>query len=154
MKINPSRPTVVVIGLFCLTMVAFAGVVVFVTSLGERPAYTCPMADLNHTYDDANDTLFIQHTGGDRLRGGVTVVVADNETNTTAPIVWLPENSTAEISMNDSIAITDREGDQPVRAPWVPFDLGDGDRVHVRVELPEESGCTGQSANISEFTIE
>nr|WP_197428319.1 type IV pilin N-terminal domain-containing protein [Halapricum sp. CBA1109] len=138
---------------FCLTLVAFAGILVFVTSLGERPALACPAVEFNHTYDDANDTLLVEHDGGDALRDGkFTVVVTDEETNETATVVWLQENATRTIHINDSIAITDREGNQPVQAPWVPFDLGTGDLVEVRWDVPEESECT--SGTLSRFRIE
>lgn len=120
---------------------------------GEPPVNRCPVADFNPTYGGANDTLPVEHVGGDRLSGRVSVVITDEETDATESMVWVSEESDARLHVNDSVAIADRVEREPVRAPWVSLDLDEGDPVQVRWDAAgKESDCP--RTVLDEFTVE
>jgi hypothetical protein len=153
---SATRRRLVVAAVLLIGVAAVALVLVFFSGLGVLPVSCTPQTGFNHTYVAENDTLIIQHQGGDKLSDRITVSVTDSETNVTATVVWLSESTDDYIRYGDSIAITDREGDGSVRAPWVPFDLNPGDHVRIwwETDTPPRGTCSDTTRGIAGgFTI-
>lgn len=152
LALPPSDRSLVLI----LIISTIVGGFVLVAGLGGPPVGCAPQAEFVDTYHVINDTLVISHDGGDDLLGRISINITDSETNATETVVWVPGNSDRRIQPGDRIVITDREDGESVRAPWVSFDLGSGDRVHIKWEgtrLGENEVCSDEEAVLDRFTL-